>query len=96
LDRARRVNLPQEVEPQAVARSPRNSPPKDTAESKSTAEMNIQAVAWSRVAAVARCGGSRASRRSRVAADAGRVGAVAMALRLRSRVAAAVAPARQM
>src|SRR5437660_1020672 len=36
------INLQQEVEPHLTGRSPRNSPPKDTAEAKSAAEMNIQ------------------------------------------------------
>src|SRR6202051_2393149 len=36
------INLPQEVEPQSAEISPRNSLPKDTAERKSTVEMNIQ------------------------------------------------------
>src|SRR6202051_5335007 len=36
------INLPQEVGPQSAEISPRNSLPKDTAERKSTVEMNIQ------------------------------------------------------
>jgi hypothetical protein len=36
------INLQQEVEPHLTGRSPRNSPPKDTAAEKPAAEMNIQ------------------------------------------------------
>src|SRR6202051_2975370 len=39
------INLPQEVGPQSAEISPRNSLPKDTAERKSTVEMNIQSAA---------------------------------------------------
>src|ERR1017187_904147 len=54
------INLPQEVGPQSVVRSPRNSLPKDTAERKSTVEMNIQSASARRQ----RTGAARRRRQS--------------------------------